>query len=148
MGECNARLRDWIERSRSLDVPDLLRQYWLMTDKYEKLDLERKAMNALLESISRQTVPEIMDDEGVKSIALEDIRRRFGVSTRASCSMIEPDGGKQWLRDNGHGALIMETVNASTLSAFAKSQLQEFGVELPPGFFRMSQMRYTSITKI
>lgn len=146
--ECNLRLADWLERSRTLAVPDLLRQYWAIGEKYEKLDIERKAMNAMLEAISRHTVPEILETEGVKTISLEDIRRRFTVSTRFNCTMLDADAGKAWLRANGHEAIITETVNSSTLSAFAKSQIQEQGNELPAEIFKQSLMRYTSVTKI
>lgn len=36
----------------------------------------------------------------------------------------------KWLRDNGHGSLIYETINSRTLSAFARETLEEGG-ELP-----------------
>jgi hypothetical protein len=37
-----------------------------------------------------------------------------------------------WLREHGHGALITETVNARTLTAFVK-ECQEAGKEVPKG---------------
>ena len=39
--------------------------------------------------------------------------------------------GFQWLREQGHGGLITETVNASTLAAFAKNMMDTEGKELP-----------------
>ena len=148
LADCNKRLMAWIEKSKTLDVPALLRQYWMMDSKFEALNNERKVMHELLEKISRGTVPEVFEDTGVKTLTLDDIRRRFTVSSRFSCSMIKPDEGKEWLRAEGHGALITETVNSGTLAAFAKSQMQEFGKELPPELFKLSTMNYTSITKV
>ena len=135
------------ETLRSLRTADVLRGYHEYAELHEQIDKTRKRVNAALESVSRNTIPGIFDDEGISTTTLKDIGRRFTVSTRVNCSMVDSDGGKEWLRSNGHGALITETVNSSTLSAFAKSQIVDFGVELPPNLFKMSTLRYTSVTK-
>ena len=48
-----------------------------------------------------------------------------------------------WLRDNGHGDIIKETINNATLRAFAKEQLEN-NVALPSTLFDVSP--YTKAT--
>jgi hypothetical protein len=52
----------------------------------------------------------------------------------------------EWLRENGLGELITETVNASTLSAQARKMLED-GTELDADIFNVSVFPTTSITK-
>ena len=63
-------------------------------------------------------------------------------------SLADKVAGMGWLRDEGHGDLIQETVNASSLSAFAKSYIEETGKDLPADLFKLSNLRYTSVTKL
>ena len=53
----------------------------------------------------------------------------------------------QWLRDNGYGDIIQETVNASTLSAFAKTLLETENKELPEEFFRVHAESQATLTR-
>jgi hypothetical protein len=61
--------------------------------------------------------------------------------------MLDKQLGMDWLRNTGNESLIQETVNSSTLAAFAKSKTEEEGKELPSDIFKTSVMTYTSITK-
>jgi hypothetical protein len=61
--------------------------------------------------------------------------------------MTDKQMGFEWLRDNNHGGVIQETVNAQTLGALAK-ELNNAGVDLPAPTFTTSIMTYTSITKV
>ena len=106
----------------------------------------REALAEMEELLSREQIPEIMKEHGVKTITVEGVGR-VTVSYRFSCSMLDKEMGLDWLRNNGHGGIIIETVNSSTLAAFAKSQLQEQGAELPADVFKTSTSPYTSITK-
>jgi hypothetical protein len=54
--------------------------------------------------------------------------------------------GMDWLRETGNEGLIIATVNASTLAAFAKTQAIA-GDPLPDAVFDVGVAPYTSITK-
>jgi hypothetical protein len=69
------------------------------------------------------------------------------VSQRWSASILDKELGHRWLHDNGHGGLIIPTVNASSLSAFAKDLMENEGKELPEHIFKTGRLTYTSITK-
>jgi hypothetical protein len=130
--------------------PDaMIRLYVAADEEYDRLDKARKAMGALLEGVSRNFIPELMAERSIKTISLDDIKRRISVSTRISASIV-PDQKAMafnWLREHGAAELIQSTVNAGTLSSFAKERIEE-GFDLPGDLFKMSSMQYTSVTKL
>ncbi len=130
-------------------IQDACRAYKRLRDAYEELDTVRKKINEQIENLSRVTIPEMLAENEVTTITLEwgDLKYRFTKSTRMSCSMVDKDAGMQWLREQGHEDLIQETVNASTLAAFAKNQIEKEGIDLPTGLFKVSTMSFTSVTK-
>jgi hypothetical protein len=141
------------EEVRATGNPDdAARLYVRVEEEYDRLDKARKAMYALLERVSRGIIPEMMLERKLRSITLDDIKRRVGVSTRISCSIIPEQKAPafDWLRDPAQdaGALIQETVNSGTLSSYAKQRIEELGMEMPEGMFKMSSLQYTSVTKI
>ncbi len=139
-----------IEAIKKKKLSDALRFWYELKQLYEALDEVRKALGAKIEALNRNTLPEMFDEEDVKSMKVEldgGLTIRFTKSQRTSCSMPDKEGGMQWLRENGHEGLIQETVNASTLSAFASSYIVDTGKDLPPELFRFSTMNLISATK-
>lgn len=129
-------------------ISDVLRWYYQMKKEYDEFDEQRKRVYEALEDLSRKVIPEMMAEEGVKTITLEDIRIRFTVSQRFTCSMPDKEGGMNWLRENGLGDLIQETVNSGTLSSAAKKRIEEDGLEMPALFFNTSTSAFTSATAV
>ena len=60
--------------------------------------------------------------------------------------MPDKSAGMDWLRVTGNEGLIIETVNAQTLAAFAKTQALA-GSPLPDDTFTVGVAPYTSITR-
>jgi hypothetical protein len=106
----------------------------------------REALEQIEMKLSREYVPDVMRAHNVRSITVEGVGR-VSLGTRWSATMPDKEAGFEWLRGNGHGGVIIETVNAQTLGALAK-ELNEDGVELPQPTFATSIMTYTSITKV
>lgn len=131
------------------DLPEVCRAYKEIADTYEGMDKQRKEIYALVERMSRETIPELLADAQVTNITVEygDLRYRFGKTQRVSVSMPDKIGGMEWLRKNGGEGLIQETVNASSLSSFAKDLLKSQGRDMPPEMFTTSTLIYTSVTK-
>lgn len=137
-----------LAKAKTGSLPDILHFFESERDKYDALDGCRKRLNALIENMSREDIPEMMRDAGVRTITLDDIKRRFTVAQRFNASMPDKDIGMAWLRENGAGALIQETVNAQTLSSWAKNRIEEEGLDLPADKFKVSTMAYTSSTAV
>lgn len=132
----------------STDLPNILKLFKQLRDANERLEVSRKKFNTFLDFFSRNIIPDMMQEQGVKTISLDDIGYRFTVSVKMNASMADKAAGMNWLRNEGHGDLIQETVNASSLSAFAKSYIEETGKDLPADLFKLSNLRYTSVTKL
>jgi hypothetical protein len=131
---------------------DVARLYIRVKDEYERLDEARKAMLAVIERTSRHVIPEMMLERKIRTITLDDIKRRVGVSTRINCAIIPEKKAEafDWLRDPQQQAaeLIQETVNSGTLSSFARQRVEDLGLEMPDDKFKMSSMQLTSVTKV
>lgn len=107
----------------------------------------REALDEMEKKLSREQVPDVMRAHNVKTITIEGIGR-VSLSNRWSCSMLDKQLGMDYLRKTGNSGLIIETVNSSTLAAFAKDISTEKGEELPTDIFKTSIMTVTSITKV
>lgn len=136
-----------VEGVKKGKLPAALKYWKLTTDEYEAFDKQRKRLYQALEDLSRKTIPEMMAEEGVKTITLEDVGYRFTVSQRFSCSMPDKEAGMEWLRQNGLGDLIQPTVNAQTLSSAVKKMIEDEGREPPEDLFNTNYMSFTSATK-
>jgi hypothetical protein len=101
-------------------------------------------VNFLHERLRQEVVPAAMERAGLTTAG-----HRLGrvvLATRTSASII-PDHRPQaytWLRTHGLGGLIIETVNAQSLSGAAR-ELIEAGKELPDDFFKTSIHTYASL---
>lgn len=131
----------------SRDHVAIIRHYDKLRLATARIKEAREALNDLEEDLSRVKVPEVMKEHNVKTIHIEDVGR-VTVSYRFSCSMLDKEAGINWLRANGHGGIVIETVNSSTLASFAKSLLEDEGKDMPESIFKTGTSPYTSITKV
>jgi len=81
-------------------------------------------------------------------LVLRDGRRFFAkANDRAERGMLAAEArGLGWLRGSNNEGMIIETVNAQTLGAFAREEAAA-GRNLPEDIFRVSATPYVSITK-
>lgn len=134
------------ELAKTGDHLALIRHFSQTSTAYDVLSEAKKKINDTYDRLSREIVPEAMRVAKVKTVNLDDVGR-VTVSHRYSASMLDKELGMGWLRDNGHGDLIKPTVNAQTLSSFAKNLMVDEGKELPEEIFKVGTSPFTSITK-
>ena len=131
------------------DHIELIRHYYQMREANSAIKKAREMLDNLEDHLSHKDIPDAFKRVGVKTITIEDVGR-VTVSYKWGCSMA--DGKKpeslQWLRNSGNGGIIIETVNAQTLAAFAKNEVETHGKTLPDDLFTTSLRPYTSITKV
>lgn len=110
-------------------------------------DKALKPMKALWGDYKEFKVPEAFEQAGVPNVSLDE-GFRVGVAIRTVASVVpgQKAAAFTWLQENGAEDLIQETINASTLSAFAKEK-GEKNEELPADIFKVSLMPNTSVTK-
>lgn len=129
----------------------IIKHFAATRETVETIKLARKALDEIEEQLSKQYIPdlfrEMRESTGQKPPYKIEGIGTVTVSYKFSCSMPDKDKGFEWLRANGHGGLITETVNSSSLSAFAKDMIETHGIDLPPDTFKTSSQPYTSIRK-
>jgi len=128
------------------DHIEIIRHYDRLRQITALIKESREALEQIETKLSREQVPDVMRANQIKTITVEGVGR-VSLGTRWSASMPDKEAGFDWLRQNEHGGVIQETVNAQTLGALAK-ELNEEGQELPAPTFTTNIMTYTSITKV
>lgn len=113
----------------------------------DELDELAKRVSKTYEEWKTVKLPQAFEKAGVPSIPLDE-GYRVGVShlVRASIKPEAREAAYEWLRSNGLGDLITNTVNSSTLSAVAKSMTEE-NQELDSELFNVHVLSTTSITR-
>ncbi len=148
-----AQVAGTIEKSETPQaIEELVRSYFRIKDVAEETEAALKRIKAVQRTLATEIIPEQLDDQGVTNIsaAVDDgTIRRFARTTRLAAS---PKADKKpecfaWLRANGLEDLIQETVNAQTLSATARTMVED-GEDLPEEFFNVAYLNNTSVTKV
>lgn len=135
------------ELEKAANLPDILTHYKAIYEIVDALDGVKKQAGKMKDDMSKRIIPEVMSAEDVKTITMDGLGRRFTISHRYFCSMPDKPAGFKYLRSNGAGDIIQETVNASTLAAWAKNRLVEEGLDLPEDIFNVNIIPSVSMTK-
>lgn len=122
--------------------------------RLKKLKDEKKKTEDRLTSINKDIValetielPKIMEDNDIDTVRIAGVGT-ISISDEVYSYVLKDDRPKlyEWMRDNGHGALITDWVFPQTLTAFVKSQLidqAEAGVNdgnTLPDFVKVTQV--------
>jgi len=112
----------------------------------ENLKYVKKRFYDLYKRYKEEIVPTKFQEEGITSITVDGTRFTVSQSSKTTIIGGEKEAAYKWLRDNGLEDIITNTVNASTLSATARTLLED-GVEMPEDYFKMYIFNNTSMTK-
>ncbi len=109
------------------EVADRLKQ---AKDRKKELEAEEKENNALIEELNRELSDQMTEAQ------VPNFSRNGAVFYLRNDIYASPrDGDREALfaalRANGYGDLVTETVNARTLNAFAREQMEASEGELP-----------------
>ena len=114
---------------------------------YDDLKKILTEIQKVVDKQSKVIVPEAMDDAGLDKIRVPEVATSFYPLVKYSASMLDKAAGFQYLRDNNAEALITETVNASSLSAYLRDRLVNEGVEPPEDVFKFGIYKITGMSK-
>lgn len=129
------------------DVVEYTRAFVRVRGVKDRLDEVVKAFNSVYEELKTIKLPAKFEEAGVPTINLDEgFRVTVGHRLFASIKGGMKEEAYQWLRDNDLADLVTETVNASTLSAVAKSMAEE-NRELNEDLFSVAILPTTSVTK-
>ena len=128
------------------DVADILAILVEIRTMDENLKYVKKRFYDLYKRYKEEIVPTKFQEEGITSITVDGTRFTVSQSSKTTIVGGEKEAAYKWLRENGLEDLITNTVNASTLSATARSLLED-GVEMPEDCFKFHFFNNTSMTK-
>jgi hypothetical protein len=137
--------RDTAEVIEQSNIPEVVTYFAELRDTVKELQAKMSLLQAHIDSLSQEMIPTLFTNQNVKTIKVENVGR-VSVNDRWSCSMVNKEAGMDWLRSTNNAGLIIETVNAQTLGAFAKEQALA-KKPLPQEWFKVSSTPYVSITK-
>jgi hypothetical protein len=137
--------RDANTAIENANIPDAVVYFSELRDTVKTLATKMSALQSLVDTISQELLPTLFGNQGVKTIKIDDIGR-VSINDRWSASMLDKAAAFQWLHNTNNQSLIIETVNAATLGAFAKEEALAKR-SLPSDIFKVSSTPYTSITK-
>ena len=121
--------------------------YRQIRDMHDKIDEIKKQAYHVMNDYAMKVLPMVFENEGVTTITLS-AGYRVTIGQRLSASIVadkKPDA-YNWLVHNDLGDLITETVNASSLSATARSLIEE-GRQLPDDLFKTVVLPQVSLTR-
>lgn len=125
---------------------DLAKAMKTISNTKERLELALKEINAEYDVLRLELIPSKMDEEGIQNIRIEGIGRlSLTADAYVSLDASKKEEFYQWLAENNLGDLIQQTINSSTLKAFAKDRTKK-GEPLP-GAVRFTPFTRASITK-
>lgn len=108
---------------------------------------ETKELKRQLEEITQFILPEKMDAEGISTVNVKGYGRiTVTQQMRANVPADKAPLLRQWLRENGYGELIGETVNPSTLKAWVKERIVECE-DYPVDLINIYTYEQASLTK-
>lgn len=134
-------LESWIEgidKDKSIPISKIATDYWRLKEQYKLLDEQIKRIYHVQNRLEKGLLPERMEAEGTDMIRVPEIGRSFSVRQMMSASMVDKDEALKWLRDNGQGDVIQETVNAGTLASLIRNMMLEQGLEPPAEIIKVT----------
>ena len=138
-------VRDTNAISQTNDIPTTVGHFAELQDAVKMLAAKVSALQKHVDLLSYDILPTMFTNQNVKTIKVEPFGR-VTVNVRWSASMLDKEKSMEWLRTSGNEGLIIETVNAGTLTSFAKSEILA-GRPLPDCLFKVGTAQHMSITK-
>ena len=139
-----------INNSDNLSKKTLVELAKLQNDTKQKIDDIKGALTLLTsfyELLRKYHVPNAMEAQGIKNISIDGVGQV--VNSKSYYVSIESDRQEDaynWLRDNGHGLLIKETVNNNSLRALLTDYINNGGA-INENIFRVHEYHLTKIVK-
>jgi hypothetical protein len=117
------------------DIFSLADRLQKLKEHKKQLEDETKSVNAEIEEVETQLAG-LMVDQEMQNFTRNG--RMFYLNTKVYASAVAERKAElyEWLKKNGYGDLVYETVNANSLAAFVREQLEEAD-ELPEGLAEM-----------
>lgn len=119
-----------------------------LADFDEAIKLVTKTINDEYDQLKLKGLPDLMAELEMRTFTVEGIGRvQLAGDVYASIPADKKDEAYNWLKSNNYGSLVQETVNSSTLKAWAKEGMTQ-GREMPEDLFKVTPFTRASLVKV
>lgn len=130
-----------IEDDLSLSPVNTAKEYWAISNLHDDLKKQITRIYHVVNALDKAILPRLFDHNGLDMVRIPELGRSFSIRQMTTASMLDKAGAMSWLRDNGHGDLIQETVNAGTLASFIRNLQLEQGIDPPEELFKVNSYK-------
>lgn len=131
----------------SQSLVELVESMQALAQRKDRAEEELKRINKEYDFLRITKVPQKMEDDGIERLTVAGVGRvSLTADMHVSVKADQRDKFYEWLRDNGRGDLLQETINPSTLKAAVK-RMYSSGEEIPEDLLNVSPYTRASITK-
>lgn len=118
-----------------------------LRDQISNKESEVSLLKQEREILQKKVLPEKMSADGMQNVTVKGVGR-LSISTDMQVSVLAENRMllQRWLKDNGFGELVVETINSSTLKAFVKERVNE-GNDLPFDLINIHAFEQVTLTK-
>ena len=135
-------------RHANMKLAGIAAEYKAIKEALEEAGEVKTVLQKISDSYSKHILPARMEEEGIETVRIEGVGRLQTKSDiYCSCPAPNREALQDWLVDHGHGSLISQSVNASTLKAFIKEQMKE-GNPVPDDLLDIEPYSMAVIVKV
>ena len=150
--ELESHLEDFEEEKSDVDfksweVKDLAKFQHQLKGILDSISSSKSYIQKVFDFVRIGVLPESMSDQDIEKITVADVGR-VSLTNDLHVSILKNRRKEayEWLDFNGHGDLVQETVNSSSLKALVKAKIKA-GEPMPEDLFKVSPFTRASITK-
>lgn len=129
------------------DINTLLKAFKLLDDQITEMSMLQTELKKVFDKLDKKTLPEMFQRLEIDSIKIGGYNFILSTNLFASIPEAKHQKGFDWLKDNGYGALIKETVHARSLASVVKSYIETTAVEPPDDVMTIHRQTAISIRK-
>lgn len=143
LADRSERYLEKVDGDMALKPADMAKAFWAAKNLHDDIKKQLTRLYHVVNAFDKALLPKLFEHHGVDMVRIPELGRSFSVRQMTTATMIDKEGAIAWLRGEGHGDLVQETVNAGTLASFVRNMVLEMGMDPPEDLIKVTN--YTTI---
>lgn len=135
------------EAIEEMSINEMAKHFFALKTKIDEMKKAQALVQGEFDMLRKGILPDKMDEMEFTTVNIAGVGRiSLRAEVYASVKKDQKEEAFEWLAANGFGSLIKDTVNASSLKALVKEQL-ELGNSFPDDIFSVDPFMMATLTK-